>query len=81
MNKLLKKIKEKAFGIGLSTFLLLIFGLLCFILYAYINKLDILSKLVSGEAFFIYLVILIVSLMVGTELWKQKILGEDEEDV
>lgn len=64
----------------IGTIVFLSLGLDCFLVYAFINKIDIISALTSGQAFFIYLAIIIVSLIVGTELWKRKVLGDDDDE-
>lgn len=66
--------------IGFSTISFIVIGLICFVVYAIINKIDILSKLLSGEAFFIYLVLMIVGVLIGTEIWKMKVLGDDDDE-
>ena len=66
--------------IGFSTIVFVVIGLICFVVYAIINKIDILSKLLSGEAFFIYLVLIIVGVLIGTEIWKMKVLGDDDDE-
>jgi hypothetical protein len=80
MNKLWNKIKNKAFSISIGTLSFIGVGVVLFIIYAYINNLDIFKLLVSGQAFFIYMVILIVGLLIATEIWKRKILGDDDDD-
>lgn len=55
-------------------------GIICFIIYALVNKINILSFLISGEALFIYLVLVIAVALIGTAIWKKKILGDDDDD-
>lgn len=80
MNKLLKKLKGKIFSISVSTFITIVIIFICFLIYAWINDYQLFEKLFSGEAFFIYIIILIVALLVGTEIWKRKILGDENNN-
>ena len=75
MNK-----KKKLFEFSLGTFVFVLILIACVVFIAYIQKWDILGKLTSPQAFLGYMLIFIIGLLVITETWKAKVMGEDEDE-
>lgn len=74
------KKKNKIYNISLGTFVMVLILIACVVFIAYIQKWDILGKLTSPQAFLGYMLIFIIGLLVITETWKAKVMGEDEDE-
>lgn len=70
MNKFkewLKKHKLASAGIGTAIFLVV--GVICFLIGAFLSGWDVFGWLTSGDALFVYALIVILALICGTLIW------------
>ena len=75
MNK-----NQKRFNISLGTLIMLVILVICLIIIAYIEQWDILGKLTSPQAFLFYMLFFLGGLLFVTEMWKAKIMGENNDE-
>ena len=71
---------KNKYNISLGTFVMIIILIILVIIIAYIKKWDILGKLTSPQAFLGYMLFFIGGLLLVTEMWKAKVMGDDNDE-